>query len=267
MPYLDHDGGRLHYTLHGAGEQARSPVVLLHGLGSCGADWLFQLPALTPRHTVVTPDLPGHGESSLPHGRLSAAGLAAAVVGLIESLGLIPAHVVGLSLGGVVALQLALDSPSSVRSLVLVNSFARLRQPPAAVLRGLVRIALLVGAPMSWTGAWVARGLFPGRDQGPMRVAAAQRLASNSRVAYLRTIALFLPFDVRGRLSEVRVPTLVVAGSRDQTVPLIAKAGLARGIAGARLEVIEGSGHATPIDAAEAFNPLLQGFLSEVEAR
>jgi len=265
MPHLDYDGLRLHYTLHGLGGRGAPTIVLLHGLGSCGDDWLFQLPTLTPRYPVLTLDLPGHGGSSLPRGGFSTAALARPVAGLLGSLSLTPAHVVGLSLGGVVALQLALDAPSKVRSLVLVNSFARLSQPPRSVLRGLVRVALLLAAPMSWTGAWVGSGLFPRPDQRPLREAAAQRIASNSRAAYLRMMGAVLRSDLSGRLGEIRVPTLVVAGSEDRTVPLPAKVGIARGIEGARLEVIEGSGHATPIDAAEAFNSLLLEFLDGIE--
>jgi pimeloyl-ACP methyl ester carboxylesterase len=213
---------------------------------------------------VITLDLPGHGQSTLPPGRLSIARLGGAVAGLLEALGLMPAHVVGLSLGGVVALQLALDAPSRVRSLVLVNSFARLRQPARRAVRGLVRLGLLLTAPMSWTGAWVAGGLFPHPEQRPLREATTQRIASNSRWAYLRTIAAVLRSDLGPRLGEIRVPTLVVAGSEDQTVALAAKEETARRIVGARLEVVEGSGHATPIDAAEAFNLLLLRFLEGV---
>jgi pimeloyl-ACP methyl ester carboxylesterase len=112
----------------------------------------------------------------------------------------------------------------------------------------------------------VARGLFPLLSQKPVREAAAQRIASNRRGAYLRTVGAILRFDVRHRLAEIRVPTLVVAGSGDRTVPLSVKREIARSIAGARLEVIEGSGHATPLDAPVAFNALLIRFLEEVEA-
>jgi len=265
MPTLEREGHRLHYTLSNPGRKSGPPIVLLHGLGSCGDDWPLQLPALTPRHPVITLDLPGHGRSDLPRGRLTAARLALPVVELLDALGEARAHVVGLSLGGMVALQLALDWPDRLRSLVLVNSFARLRVPPGRLGNRLVRIALLLAAPMSWTGRWVASGLFPHPDQQPLREAAAQRIASNSRAAYLHTVAEILRFDVRDRLPEIRAPTLVVAGADDQTAPLRAKAEMARAIAGARLEVIEGSGHATPLDAPEAFNSMLLRFTSEVE--
>jgi pimeloyl-ACP methyl ester carboxylesterase len=237
---------------------------LLHGLGSCGEDWLLQVPALAARYRVITIDLPGHGESGAAPKGATIEGLARPVVALLDRLGEARAHIVGLSLGGMVALQLAVDHPSRVRSLVLVNTFARLRQPPGGFFRGLVRLGLLVAAPMSWTGRWVAGGLFPGPGRGPMRELAAQRIAANSRRSYLRTVSAIVRFDVSGRLGEIRAPTLVVAGAQDQTAPLVSKIELATGIEGARIEIVEGSGHATPIDAPEAFNSLLLRFLEGV---
>jgi pimeloyl-ACP methyl ester carboxylesterase len=266
MPILERDGLRLLYDVANPDRRGGTPVVLLHGLGSCGDDWPFQLPALTPFYRVITLDLPGHGKSDLPPGRVSAARLAQAVIDVLGALEENRVHLVGLSLGGMVALQTALDWQERLRSLVLVNTFARLELPAGQLGNRAVRLALLVAGPMSWTGRWVAHGLFPRSGQGPLREAAAQRIASNARGAYLRTVGAILRFDVRHRLAEIRVPTLVVAGSVDRTVPLSAKREIARSIAGARLEVIEGSGHATPLDAPEAFNAVLLRFLEGIEA-
>lgn len=266
MPILEREGLRLHYDVADTDRRGGTSVVLLHGLGSCGDDWPFQLSALTPFYRVITLDLPGHGRSDLPPGRLSATRLAQAVIEVLDALGENRVHLVGLSLGGMVALQTALDWQDRLRSLVLVNTFARLEVPAGHLGNRVVRLALLVAGPMSWTGQWVAHGLFPRSGQGPLREAAAQRIASNPRGAYLRTVGAILRFDVRHRLAEIRVPTLVVAGSGDRTVRLSAKREIARSIAGARLELIEGSGHATPLDAPVAFNALLIRFLEEVEA-
>jgi pimeloyl-ACP methyl ester carboxylesterase len=264
MPHLEVEGIRLHYTTHGHDRVGGSPVVLLHGLGSCGDDWLMQVPALTTRYRVITVDLPGHGESGATPKGVTIESMARPVVALLDALDEARAHIVGLSLGGMVALQLAVDHPSRVRSLVLVNTFARLHQPPGGLVRGLVRVGLLVAAPMSWTGRWVAGGLFPGPDQGPIREVAAKRIAANSRRSYLRAVSAILRFDASRWLGEIRAPTLVVAGAQDQTAPLPSKIELATGIEGARIEIVEGSGHATPIDAPETFNSLLLRFLENV---
>jgi len=191
--------------------------------------------------------------------------MAGDVAALLAALEAPSAHVVGLSLGGCVALALALDHPDRVRSLTLVNAFAR--PAPAGTrgaLRFLIRLSLLACAPMSVVAAHVARGLFPRPDQADLYRAAVASLAGNPRSTYLACVRGLLGFDVRARLGELRCPTLVVAGDRDTTVPLAAKRLLQTSIAGAELAVIEDSGHVTPYDQAERFNAVLLGFLNGV---
>src|SRR5579859_4812705 len=98
MPTAKLDGVDIHYESTGTGPA----VLLLHGLGSSGRDWEYQIPSLTG-YRVIAPDLRGHGRSSKPGGRYSIAGFAADMAGLLRALGARPAHVVGLSLGGAVA--------------------------------------------------------------------------------------------------------------------------------------------------------------------
>ncbi len=263
MPFLETRGLRLHYGMHNP--EGQSAVVLLHGLGSCGEDWPFQLPALAPSYRVLTPDLPGHGRSTLPPGWPTVQEYARSMIDLLDGVGERAAHFVGLSLGGAVALQCALDFPHRVRSLVLVNSFARLRSAGLGTARGLLRLALVLVGPMSWVGRWVAAGLFPQAEQAALRQAAAARLASNPRRAYLGAMYAAARFDACARLDAIACPTLIVAGESDRTVPMAAKRELAESIPGARLEVVAGSGHATPLDQPVAFNHLLTKFLAEVE--
>jgi len=157
--------------------------------------------------------------------------MAARVEALLDELGEGRVHVVGISLGACVGLALALRAPARVRSLTLVNGFARLRPPDAAgALRMAVRLVLLATAPMT----------------------AVARLVAASMAA----------FDARARLGEIRCPTLVVAGLDDRTVALEAKEALAHGIPGARFVLVPGSGHATPVDRADAFNGVLHEFLA-----
>jgi pimeloyl-ACP methyl ester carboxylesterase len=194
--------------------------------------------------------------------------MAAPVERLLATLGVEHAHVVGLSLGGAVALALALRAPDRVASLVLVNSFARLR--PAglgAAARGAVRLAMAVVAPMPWLAALVAREAFPEPHQAALRERAALRLAANSRRVYLGSLVALLRFDARPRLDAVRCPTLVVAGGRDRTVPLEAKAFMASAIPGARLEVVPDSGHVTAYDQPEVLNRLIRDHVARALQR
>ena len=248
-----------------SGEAGGPPIVLLHGLGSSSTDWRHQLAALGRGHRVIAPDLRAHGLSPRGPGRLSIDAMATDVASLLASLDAPPAHVVGLSLGGCVALALALDHPGRVRSLTLVNSFARLRPAgPRGAMRMAARLGLLACAPMSVVAGHVARGLFPRPDQRDLYLSAVASLARTPRRTYLAAVRAAASFDARRRLGAVRCPTLVVAGAADTTVPLACAHGLQRSIAGARLAVVAGSGHVTPYDQPTRFNELLGAFIEAV---
>jgi 3-oxoadipate enol-lactonase len=253
-------GAPLHYTLRGCSGPA---VLLLHGLGSSSTDWPEQQAALEGRYRVVAVDLPGHGRSALPHGRLTIERMAVDVGAVLAGLAVGPAHVVGLSLGACVGLRLALAMPAWVRSLTLVNPFARLQLAgPGDVGRLVLRILLLGTAPMSSVAAHVARRLFPWPEQRALYEAAVASLAATPRRAYFTVMRALARFDARGQVAAIRHPTLIVVGDRDTSVPLAAKLALARAIPGARLLVVPGSGHATPYDRPEVFNRAIVEFLA-----
>ena len=256
--------GRIGWVDYPGGHGTR--VVLLHGLGSSSEDWLFQVPVLSRRHSVAAVDLPGHGGTPLWPGWPSISAYAHAVISAMEAHGASPAHLVGLSLGGAVALQVAIEAPHSARSLSLINTFGRLRLTPTATLRGAVRLALVVAGRMDWLGAWVAAGLFPRPDQSALRQAAATRIAGNPPRGYLQALRAVARFDLGSSLEEVQVPTMVVAGSADTTVPISASRALATRIPGALLRLLPGAGHVASVDAADGLNELLLSFLEGVDS-
>lgn len=255
-------GVDLHVEVHGPAGADVPAVVLLHGLGSSSSDWAPQIAALDGRFRILTIDLRGHGRSRPARGRLRVERMADDLDATLTALAEPAVHVVGLSLGGCVGLSLALRHPERVRSLVLVNAFARLA--PAGLrgsLRMLERLALLAVAPMPIVAAHVARGLFPRPEQHDAYLAAVASLGGNSRRDYFAAIRALAAFDARADLGRVRCPTLVVTGDRDRTVPRAAAEHLHRSIAGARLAVIPDSGHATPYDQPDAFNRAMVEFL------
>jgi len=242
-----------------------SPVLFIHGLGSSQRDWEAQVPVFAPHHRVVTFDQRGHGKSApviAPYTMRDLAGDAAAV---IRSYGAAPCHIVGLSLGGMVAFQLALDEPRLVRSLVIVNSgpevVPRAAKEHVAVFARRVLSRLL---PLRWLGALLSRRLFPHESQSAMRAEFVARFAENHKPSYLRAVSAILGWSVAQRLESVAQPVLVVSGDRDYTPP--ARKGLyvqrlPRGI----MEIVRDSGHATPVDQPAEFNRIVLGFLGRVD--
>ena len=161
------------------------PLVLIHGLGGSRSDWELQWPALTPHFRMVTPDLRGHGASPRPPGPYRIGLFAADVATLMRRIEARPAHVVGLSLGGAVAQQLALDAPELVRSLVLVNTAASFVSDGwRRRLMGVQRFAATYFSGMDKVAADVAQRLFPHAEQAPLRNEATARLSVNAPRAY-----------------------------------------------------------------------------------
>jgi len=258
MPVATASGITLHYLDEGRGD----PIVFLHGMGSCGEDWVLQTREFAEEYRVIAPDLRGHGRSDKPPGPYSMALFAADVAALLDTLSIDRAHIVGLSLGGLVAQRLAINFPDRVRSLTLTNTFARLISGNLIELARLLRrglISLLL--PLDRSAEYVAAGLFPLPHQVEIRRLTAQRIAGNDWTAYRATIAAIRRFDSRRDLSRIDSPTLVVTGDRDRTVPRARQRELARGIRGAQWEIVRNSGHATPIDQPDVYNELLAVFL------
>ena len=247
-----------------AGAPDAEPVLLIHGLGSSRRDWRLQVPALAPAYRVVAYDVRGHGDSEKPRSRYHMAELADDAVALARGLGLGPVHVVGLSLGGMIGFQMAVDHPDMVRSLTVVNSGPEV---VARTVRDWLRLRLRMF--LTWAlgpaaiGHLVGKRLFPKPEQEPLRRAFRDQVASNDRSAYLNMSRAIVGWSVADRLGRVKCPVLVVSGDRDYT-PVAAKAAYVEKMVDAQLKVIEDSGHATPFDQPEALNRELLAFLRGV---
>jgi pimeloyl-ACP methyl ester carboxylesterase len=249
-------------------EAGAGPAVLfLHGLGMTRTGFDPQLAALADRFRCVAWDMPGYGASPAPDGPLTFPGLAAAVDGLLDALGVDAAHLVGLSLGGMVALHTALEHPHRVRSLALLDS------SPAFGLDGT--------QPDTWRRARLApldEGVTPAAMAEPVLRSImapdvaddvlATAVASMARIPSdgLRAAVECLPtHDVRARLGDIHVPTLVVVGERDEETPPAYAQALADGISGAALSIVPGAGHISNLEAPAAVNALLGSHLAAAE--
>ena len=230
--------------------------MLLHGLGTDRRIWLYQVPVLCARVPTILVDLRGHGRSSAPDAEWTIGDMAHDVVRLLRYLGAERAHLVGLSMGGMVAQQFALDYPYATASLVLAGTVCGL--PQAAAHESLRFIE-------THSMAEVATDAHHGRVQRRGRsghAAASDRGRRPQRQAgYERAARAVFGFSVCARLEQIDTPTLVIAGEGDRTVPLASMEELAKRIRGARLVRIPGAAHISNMERPQEFNRAVLEFL------
>ncbi len=247
----------IHYESAGEGPS----LVFIHGLGSSTRDWEKQVAFFSSRYRVVTFDCRGHGQSDKPRGPYSVPMFAEDAAGLIKSLGIAPAHIVGLSMGGMIAFQLAVSEPDLVKTMVIVNS------GPAMVLRSYKEkwmffkrrlIARFLG--MRMMGKFLAQILLPEPEQEPLRKILVSRWSENDRRAYLDSMKALFGWSVMDKVKAIRCPALIVAADQDYT-PVAAKEAYAALMPHAEVVVIHKSRHLTPIDQPIPFNEAVMAFL------
>jgi pimeloyl-ACP methyl ester carboxylesterase len=257
MRVFDQNGSSVYYRSHGNGE----PVLLIHGLGGSGADWALQVPALEKRFCVIAPDLPGCGSSSPPASGYSIAGFADALWSLLDKLQIPRPNVVGFSMGGAVALEMALRRPGLIDRLALINSLATYKDQWRKWMYARYCDVLVHLLGMRRAARVFAEGLFPEPWQQTLRDRAAAVVAAVPARAYLSMSRALEQWDATDRLDRLGGRTLIIAGEHDHT-PLEEKHVLATRL-GASMVVVEGSRHGTPFDASEATNLSLMALLTD----
>ena len=249
----------VHYEIT-APEQG-NPVLCIHGLGSSTDDWKPQVAALSRHHTVITYDVRGHGQSGKPPGRYSVKLFAEDAASLIKHLEPGPVNVLGISMGGMIAFQLAVDFPELVRSLVIVNSgpemVLRSWKQRVAIYQRFVIVRLM---GMRKMGQVLASALLPKPQQTAERATFVERWARNDPRAYLRSLRALIGWSVSDRLTTIRCPTLIVSADQDYT-PVAYKEYYTKLIPGATLAVVEDSRHMLPVERPDEFNRVVLGFL------
>jgi 3-oxoadipate enol-lactonase len=264
MTHVDIGPLRLAYERRGRGE----PLLLVMGMSGTRAAWGEEFLDLLGRaFDVITYDHRGMGESSRADGPFTIARLAQDAVGLLDALDVDAAHVLGLSLGGMVAQEIALLHPGRVRTLTLVGT-----SPGGAVAETMPEETLrLLGE------AWARRDPTEILRAG-WEVNVSPRFASDEAAfrAYVeRGTALPAPMavtllqlqagathDAADRLGEIEAPTLIVHGELDRMLPAANARVLAERIGGARLELIPGAGHLVHVEAPERVAALVRAHAS-----
>ena len=257
MPTLPVNGIQIYYEMTGTGE----PLLLIHGHGSSTQDWAFQVGYFAKHYQVVTFDVRGCGRSSKPRGPYSICQFAMDTAALIQKLNVAPVHVVGISMGGMIALELVLGFPHLVKSLVLVNTYPEMRVETwyerTMAWRRFLTLDLLGVRRM---GVILSKILFIKPEQEDLRKTFVEHWAWNDKRAYRKCLKAIINWDVEARLGEIQCPVLVVASDEDY-LPLEEKRAYTAKIPNAKLVVIEDARHAVTAERPEQFNKLVEDFL------
>jgi pimeloyl-ACP methyl ester carboxylesterase len=248
-------------------EQGSGPVVvLLHGFPLNRTMWAGQIRTLGASHRVIAPDLRGHGDSPAPDAVYTMEAMADDVVELLDGQGVAePVVVGGLSMGGYVALAMALKHPDRLRALMLIDTRAAADSPEAAKGREESAQAVLKeGHPRAVVESMIPK-LF-GKStlaRHPDRIesmrAEMEKTSASGVAGALRGMAI-RP-DRRGDLAKITVPTLVVVGEEDAIAPPDEARAIAEALPDGRLDVVPGVGHLAPYEDPEAFDEVVLRFL------
>ena len=270
---IDVGGVSINYVDVGSGDE--EPVVLVHGLGGQWQNWLENIPRLAQERRVLALDLPGHGLTPKPSDdEISIPGYGRCVDAFCDQLGLGKVDVVGNSMGGFVAAEVAIQFPERVSRLVLVsaagitsadtlqapimtfgrvataiatNNAARHRQVAARPIGRHAALALVARHPRLLKPDLAYEGFFKG----------------TGKPGFTDALRASLNYDFRDRLPEIGVPTLIVWGEKDSIIPVNDAQEFERLIPDSRKVVMQDTGHVSMAERPETFNDLMMEFLAE----
>lgn len=240
MPMIDTSRGDIHYKDYRKDANISTPYVLIHGAGSQYMDF----PSLMRRELqTIALDLPAHGRSP-QHGAISIENYAQDVIAFLDAMNLEKVILVGHSMGGAIAQQIALDYSERLEGLILIATGAKLEVNPA-IIEGIISNPIETARSVtkwSW-GDGVDDNLI---QQGvkhllqtPVEVIQADYIACNE-------------FDVRDRLSDIQIPTLVIAGAKDKMTRLAWNEELTEKIPNSQIKIFEDNGHQVHVEQVEA---------------
>ena len=235
-------------------------VIMLHGAGSNGHSWHNQVSHLGRGHSPISIDLPAHGRSSGVEGLKTVQEYSDFVIRFMDALGIKSALIAGRSMGGAIAMDMAVRYPARVDAIVPVVTAARFNIPPARI--DALRAVTMGRAPQ----AFVTDGYSPITVKDRFEIVREgwmEQIQTDPRVRYTDMLACTL-CDLREQIAQISQPTLILAGA-DDPVTTPADAEFIHGrIRGSRLRVIPGAGHFLPNEQAAETNSAVESFLAEV---
>jgi pimeloyl-ACP methyl ester carboxylesterase len=268
-------GRRVIYRIAGSGP----PVVLIHGMLNSSSHWRSVALNLAGEHTVIAPDLIGHGDSAAPRGDYSLGAHAASIRDLLAAVGIGRATLVGHSLGGGVAMQFFYQFPQRVERLALVSSgglghdvspmLRTAALPGMSTLLSMTIHARLLGALQDTGGRLRRRGYDWGVHLQAVTRALRPLQSAGAREAFLQTLRAVI--DVHGqRVSATdrlylleSIPTMIVWGERDHTIPVAHGHRAHAGIPGSRFRTLANAAHFPHLDDPDGLSEVLRSFIRE----
>lgn len=249
--------GNLYYSEHCERNTETPPLVLIHGAGGTHLYWPPEIRRLRG-YCVYAIDLPGHGKSSTSDGQQTIGEYAHFLVQWLESLKIRRAVLVGHSMGGAIALALAIHHPEHVVGLGLLGSGARLRVMPEILNFVADQTTFYKAADL------LVACSFSGAAQPQLVELASKRLLETRQSVLYGDLMACNRFDVMDKLGMVKQPTLVICGAEDPMTPLRYSQYLASSIPNARLSVIPGAGHMVMLEKPDLVVDSLNSFLQEI---
>jgi 3-oxoadipate enol-lactonase len=257
-------GLNMYYEVHGKGK----PFLLISGLGSDLNSWALQIPEFAKKYRVIAFDNRGSGRTDAPDMPYSIRMMAEDTVGLMDALSIEKAHVLGVSMGGYIAQEVAIRYPGRVESLILVTTSVGPYLLKISVLQAWAREALRDMRPLTFFQIMLPFMFNDSSFESPgvleMAVATIAGHSSTPPDVLARHMIACVEHDARDRIGQITAPTLVLAGKEDPFVPFSLFEELAASIPNARFRVLDGGGHGFNASMADKFNRAVLEFLEQL---
>ncbi|MGD0624229.1 MAG: alpha/beta fold hydrolase [Thermodesulfobacteriota bacterium] len=260
MPKIPVRDIEIHYQEKGSG----FPLVLIHGLNGDLTAWGLVMPELAKHYRTLALDVRGHGHSGKPDQPYSIQQFSDDLQEFLQRLQVPKAHILGLSMGGAIAQQFALDYPEKVRSLVLVSTFSYVDEKAFQAFSRLRKSLQSEGYPaffdevvkLAFTPQYIAA------NPGPIAELKEKRIKINSPVAIGRATDACLAFHLKEEISKIALPTLIVSGKEDIFTPIHLAEQIHHSIRGSEWKILEGAGHNLYIEKPSQMVQVVLEFLS-----
>jgi 3-oxoadipate enol-lactonase len=269
MPNMQINDVNVYYEVHGEGE----PLLLIGGFSQDVLGWFSQIAAYSRFYKVIVYDHRGVGRTEAPDVPWSMEMMADDAAGLMAGLGIEKAHVIGWSLGGMIAQELALKYPARISSLVLVSTFASPYYPGLYVMEAgakMLQEGISQETYFQFLLLWINSEKFfekPERVQKAIEMMMANPYPQSARAMFQLLDAFRQQPFTRDRLGQITAPALVIAGKQDILMPVKMSEEIAAGINNARLVVLDGAAHGIVMENWREFNQVVLDFLATAVKR